>query len=161
MTTLIQTEAPVKPVVYDRSQRAYNVYCPKTGELVDTFPSGREGKRAAFQMSVQLQNPQLHTLATQWCEMYPELQARVWRAAEIVLDDGVLPAFSMQHLAVISSQNSAHGEYNVAMRDQMLQCDCEDFVSFSAPMIGENSQLLCKHLLAYVLFTQLNTNSVM
>ena len=161
MTTLIQTKAPVKSVIYDRSQRVYNVYDVHTGELADTFPSGRDGKRAAFRLSVQLQNPKLHNIAIEWQTMYPELQSRIWRAVEIVLADGVLPSFSMQHLAVINSQNSAYGEYNIAMRDEMLQCDCEDFISFSAPMIGDKSQPLCKHLLAYIIFTQLNTNTVM
>lgn len=164
MTTLPQTTHPVKPpslINYDRSERLYHVYDPSSGELISSFPSGRDGKRAAFRLSVDLQSPKLHELACEWEAQYPELQSRIWKAVEIVLGKGVLPAFSMQHLAVVTSQSSMFGDYNIAMRDQMLQCDCEDFLSFAAPMIGDNAQPMCKHLIAYVLFTRLNTNTVM
>lgn len=142
-------------VSYDRSERVYNVFDPHSGELADTFPRGINGKRAAFQLAVKLRKPQLHQLATDWIAQSPELESRIWKACQIVLDNHVLPAFSMQHLAVVKSQSSVFGDYNIAMRDQMLQCECPDFESFAAPMVGENMQPMCKHLIAYVMHAKI------
>ena len=96
-------------VIYNRSDRRYEV---ATHDDVLTFPAGVDGRRAAFQTAVELENPALHGLASQMASDHPQLASRIWRAVEIVLTDGVT---LQDGIGLVASQSSEYGDYTVQM----------------------------------------------
>lgn len=131
-------------VIYNRTNRRYEV---ATDDDVLTFPAGVDGRRAAFQTAVQMENAALHGLAAQMATDHPQLASRIWRAVEIVLTDGV----TMQDngMGLVASQSSEYGDYTVQMVDGLMTCDCEDFQGATAVYMQDGEQPFCKHLLAY------------
>ena len=130
-------------VIYNRANRRYEV---ATDDNVLTFPAGVDGRRAAFQTAVQMENPALHGLASQMASDHPQLASRIWRAVEIVLTDGVT---LQDGIGLVASQSSEYGDYTVQAVDGLMTCDCEDFQGATAVYMQNGEQPYCKHLLAY------------
>ncbi len=130
-------------VNYNRAARRYEV---ATDDNVLTFPAGVDGRRAAFQTAVQMENPALHGLAAQMASDHPQLASRIWRAVEIVLTSGVT---LQDGIGLVASQSSEYGDYTVQMVDGLMTCDCEDFQGATAVYMADGEQPYCKHLLAY------------
>lgn len=143
----------LRNVTYDRSQRVYEIF-GRNGDTVVTVPAVKsKGKKAALQFAVLVENFELHQIVVGWVRDYPALASRAWRAAELVINGDVLPPFESQWVATVVSQSNPYGDYNLRLVDGALHCECEDFLSFAAPMIGASMQPLCKHACA-VLFSQ-------
>ena len=131
-------------VIYNRSDRCYEV---ENGGKLLTFPAGANGRREAFQAAVQAQDYLLHSLAAHLCREHPQLSSRIWRACEIVLNDGV--TLQGEALALVASQSSEYGDYTVQDVDGLMACDCEDFQGATAVYMADSEQPYCKHILAY------------
>lgn len=129
-------------VIYNRSDRRYEV---ATDDNVLTFPAGVNGRRAAFQTAVQMENAALHGLASQMANDHPQLASRIWRACEIVLTGEVI---LKDGIAIVPSQSSEFGGYTVQTVDGLQTCDCEDFKGATAVYIEGNNQPFCKHILS-------------
>lgn len=130
-------------VTYDRSDRAYTVYHPATGEAIDSFPAGPDGRRMAHQIAVMLHSRPLYEVVTAYTQEHPYAEARAWRAAEIALTNGVT-AFDAATWAV-TSQSSEYGDYLVTRSAEGLVCDCPDFADMR---VIANGRTICKHTLA-------------
>jgi hypothetical protein len=133
-------------VEYERSERQYRVMDPNTGE-VETFPNGYKGRREAMRRAVYFQNPRLHRIVIELTQRWPQLESRAWRAAELVLRGSVTEAAGSEVLATVTSSNE-YGEYLLADRNQIIVCDCLDYLDGNAPYIGPAGQRMCKHILA-------------
>lgn len=140
--------------VYNRSSRRYEVEAPDGG-LLD-FPAGAEGKALAFQTAVSLFAPGVADAAGIIIRRFPHLERRVWRAVNTLLGGGVsiFPDFDTEILALVASSDGM-GAYAIRHQAGLLACECEDFVSFSAPYAGEGGQRYCYHILAYRLFLKI------
>lgn len=132
-------------VIYNRSDRRYEV---ASGNETLTFPAGVDGRREAFQAAVQVENPDLHDLASKMADDHPQLASRIWRAVEIVLTDGV--TFT-NGIGLVVSQSSEYGDYTVQFVDGLYTCDCQDFQGATAVYMEGSEQPYCKHILAYQL----------
>lgn len=132
-------------VQYNRQARQYEIADALTGEVVETFPSGQ--KAAAQQYAVSLANPRLaRIIQTEILTKRPYLQARAWKAAELVERRAVVEFVSGPYFATVSGEGDTYG----LGRDEAggLTCTCADFYGFGAPM-DESGQRWCKHLLAH------------
>ena len=140
-------------VTYDRSDRVYAVAHPETGEVVETFPAGTHGRRQAFRAAVQLVDPEIYQRAGLIIAKHPHLEARVWKAAELVVHGRVWESDSDLYVAAVESQSSEHGNYILTSdRRGLLSCDCLDFTDFTAPFTEGSLQAFCKHILAWKLY---------
>lgn len=134
-------------VSYRREEKQYHVVDPRTGD-VEAFPAGQEGRRDAMRRAVYFSHPRLFRIVTQLVEHHPALEARAWRAAELVIRGAVRKPADPEALASVASSN-AYGAYHVKVRDGLVLCDCLDYMDGGAPFVGERGQRLCKHILAY------------
>jgi hypothetical protein len=132
-------------VQYERSIQQYQVVNPITGDI-EHFPKGYAGKREAMRRVVYFQDPRLHRFVVELVERYPQVESRAWRAAELVLSDGVRNSDGEALASVASS--TTYGDYLIVARDGYIVCDCLDYMDGNAPYIGRNGQRLCKHILA-------------
>lgn len=130
-------------VNYNRAARCYEV---ANGDQTLTFPAGTDGRREAFQTAVQLENPTLYRMVAEMASNHPQLASRIWRAAEIVLMDGVT---FQDGIGLVASQSSEYGDYTVQFIDGLYACDCQDFQGATAVYMEGNEQPFCKHILAY------------
>lgn len=139
-------------VNYDRKQRKYVV---AHGNETAVFPAGRNGRKEANRFAMQMLSPRLYRLAMQLTERSPVLESRAWKAAEIVLAGGVTRHPNTSVLAMVESQSSEYGDYNITAVGDVLVCDCADFQGATAVFTDANPQPWCKHLLAYQLALRL------
>lgn len=140
----------VPAVVYNRSARHYAVVDTFTG-AIETFPAGE--KAAAEQYAIGLANPRLaRIIQTEILAKRPYLQARAWKAAELVESHAVSEFVTGPYFATVTSA-SANDIYGLG-RDGRLTCTCADFAGFGAPL-DETGQRWCKHLLAHQLVVRL------
>lgn len=130
-------------VIYNRTARRYEV---ANGDQTLTFPAGVDGRREAFQTAVQVEDPALYRLAADMAADHPQLASRIWRAAEIVLMEGVT---FKDGIGLVASQSSEYGDYTVQFADGLYTCDCQDFQGATAVYMEGNEQPYCKHILAY------------
>ena len=133
-------------VTYDRKQKVYRVED-------ETFPAGRNGRRDAFRYAVHATSPRLFRFVSEMSQKYPTLESRAWRAAEIVLNDGV--CLNNGQPATVASQSSEYGDYLIHNIAGALACDCLDFQGGTAVYISTHDQPYCKHILAYQLALRL------
>ena len=134
-------------VLYNRSDRRYEVIHPDTGEIVE-FPAGRDGRQAAFQMAVALENGTLYELAASKIADAPMLATRVWRACELVIMEQVTllePGEMPPAVATVESSNE-YGEYIVSRMHDQWVCECDDWRGGMCP--ADESGPRCKHSLA-------------
>jgi len=143
-------------VTYNRSQREYTVIDPQ-GEIIATHPAGRDGRQAAFQDAVKAQNIRLYRQAAALSDAHPQLASRIWRACEIMLSGEIICPDSGNVLAIVPSQSSEYGGYNIVNVAGLLACDCEDFQGGTAVYTDADEQPRCKHILAFELATALKT----
>jgi len=137
-------------ITYDRSARQYRVQDTTTGEI-EVFPAGC--KIEAQRYAVAMSNPRLtRIIREELLEKRPFLEARAWKAAEIVLNDDVAPADGL-YFAYVAGSNDTYALGHDA--DGLMTCTCPDFTGFGAPIVDTRGQRLCKHLLAWQLFQRL------
>jgi len=133
-------------VSYQRDERQYRVLDPDTGEI-ESFPAGQLGRRDAMRRAVNFSHPRLYQIVTDMVKRWPQLEARAWRAANLVINGKVKNADDDEALASVTSSNE-YGDYLVKARGGLIICDCLDYMEGGAPLIGESGQRLCKHILA-------------
>lgn len=133
-------------VSYEREVRQYQVLDPGTGEI-ESFPAGQIGRRDAMHRAVYFSQPRLHNIVTEMVKRWPQLEARAWRAANLVIRGEVKRATDDEALANVTSSNE-YGDYLVKTRDGLIICDCLDYMEGGAPFISDSGQRLCKHILA-------------
>lgn len=138
-------------VTYQRDERLYQVMDPESG-VIETFPSGNQGRRDAMRCAVQFQSPRLYRIVTELVQRYPVLESRAWRAAELALNGSVKSVDEDGLLATVTGSDE-YGDYLVKSRNGFIQCDCIDFTDGNAPYVGPTAQRFCKHILA-VQFTR-------
>ncbi len=85
---------------------------------------------------------------------WPTLEARAWRAAELIVTDGVTPVADGETVAMVRSK-SGYGDYLIKSQNGRWSCDCIDFIDGQAPYVGPSGQRLCKHILAVKLTQRL------
>lgn len=132
-------------ITYDRRERIYK-WESEDGQVL-TAPSGR--KAELFQAAVAMLDPALFAAASQIIEVHPQLERVVWKAVEIVVDDGVevFPGMQEDVYAMVESSDG-YGRYAIGNDNGYMTCQCEHFQSFAAP-ITESGNRYCKHILAY------------
>lgn len=133
-------------IQYDRSERIYRLTDPATGEIVNEFPAGRDGRQAAFRAGVQTLSPSLYDLVMKAIGRNPVLASRIWKACEILLSGGVT-RFDDTTYCVQSQSANEFGDYTVSILDGgHLHCDCAD-IGLWLP----SGQPVCKHRLAVII----------
>jgi hypothetical protein len=128
-------------VTYDRKAKSYSVTA--AGEHV-SFPAGVDGKAEAVKCAVRLLNRDVHDACQQLERVYPHLENRIWKAAEIAVTGRV-----SAH-GVLASDGV--GVYPIGREASgYVTCSCFDFAEFHAPflVLDGRIQAACIHLLAY------------
>ena len=133
-------------VSYQRENRQYEVLNPETGEI-ESFPAGHSGRREAMRQAVHFSHPRLYRIVIEMVQRWPQLEARSWRAANMVIRGAVKRPADDEALASVTSSNE-YGDYLVKERGELIICDCLDYMEGGAPLINESGQRLCKHILA-------------
>jgi len=133
-------------VSYQRENRQYEVLNPNTGEI-ESFPAGHSGRRDAMRQAVHFSHPRLYRIVIEMVQRWPQLEARAWRAANLVIRGAVKKPADDEALASVTSSNE-YGDYLVKDRGGLIICDCLDYMEGGAPLINESGQRLCKHILA-------------
>ncbi len=148
---MISQISHVVNIEYNRSARSYEWADPDSGEVF-SFPSGPEGKAAAFRFAVQMFAPELYDAAVSIIRKNPQFERRVWRAVNTVLSGGVSIYPDLADTSIIAAVDSSDGmgAYNIRHSDGYRTCECEDFTSMSAP-ITTSGRRYCYHLLAFEL----------
>lgn len=134
-------------ITYDRSAREYRWTDPDSGEVF-TFPSGKQGKAAAWRFAVAMLDPDLYDAAERIIARHPQLERVTWRGVELVLNGGVdiLPGQPGGVVAKVASSDG-YGRYNITQTGGYYTCECEHFRSFAAPVTTAGARY-CKHLVA-------------
>jgi hypothetical protein len=140
-------------VSYEREVRQYQVLDPDTGEI-ESFPAGQGGRRDAMRRAVDFSHPRLYRIVIEMVQRWPQLEARAWRAANLVIRGEVKRPPDDEALASVASSNE-YGDYLVKARGGLIICDCLDYMEGGAPFISESGQRLCKHILATQLTSRL------
>lgn len=140
-------------IKYNRSRKVYQVISP-WGEIVNDFPSGPQGKRAAELEALRIDDEaaykQAAFLRLHVFTAYPETHRRIWKAGRIAADGQVYKAHPL-------SQYNGREAYHVGSQSQEIfytvtrdrdtekyACTCPDFNEYHAPTI--RGQKLCKHI---------------
>lgn len=139
-------------IPFNRSTRKYEV---AHGDALVEFPAGLAGKRNAFKMTIYAASRRLYRLVDDLAKKHPALESRAWKAAEIVIEEGVNRQVDGA-LAIVASQSSEYGDYLIQEVDGLLACDCVDFTGHTAPFVGHSFQRLCKHILSYQIAVRLS-----
>lgn len=141
-------------VSYNRQTRNWEL--KRDDETLATFPAGANGKRAAQIHRLELLNPKALDLALETEKLFPQLNGRPIRAAEIVAGGGV--ALDMATgIHEVQSQNGRELPYLVEYWRGLWLCNCIDCREGGAPLVDGISSHCCKHILA-VLFEYDNDN---
>lgn len=145
---MLDLTPPVVNIAYNRSARSYEWADPDSGEVF-SFPSGPEGKAMAFRFAVQMFAPELYGAAVSIIRKNPSFERRVWKAVNAVLNAGVhiLPDLAETTIIATVDSSDGMGAYNIRHSDGYRTCECDDFVTMSAP-ITAGGRRYCYHLLA-------------
>lgn len=134
-------------ITYNRSTRVYEVVHPHTGEIVESFPS--KARHEAFIYLVALFEPELYAVAQRIIARNPQFERRVWKAAELLMNNQVeVLDVPVNNVVAKVAASDGYGRYNVTIEGGYLACECEDWQSAAAPLT-ETGARYCKHLLAY------------
>lgn len=154
--TISKTQA-----IYNRSGKRWQVIAP-TGEIINEFPAGEQGKRAASMEAIRYADPVGYRQAVDFRSniflSYPMTWPRIWKAARIVADGQVFEAHPLspnagQEAYHVHSQSEAIF-YTVTSNDKFYSCTCPDFDEFHAPTVS--GQKLCKHIFAVKIMKGIN-----
>lgn len=143
---------------YNRKMKQWEVTA--NGRLLSAHPAGQQ---EAEQAAIQHNDPVIYGLAFYLAHDlfrgYPELNGRLWRAAEIVINGDVREPYhfneSRYTISRVKKTDPAPYEmtgnhsrhYFINRSDSGLySCDCYDYINDHAPRI--QGQKLCKHILA-------------
>lgn len=138
-------------VTYNRSIRVYQVPHPDTGEIAE-FPAGC--KAEAERWAIAAANPRLARIVRdEVLARHPYLESRAWKAAAYLLEDRVTPApDDPLYFAYVTGNGNT---YALRHEDDLMSCTCSDYAGFGAPLVAENGQRLCCHLISWSLFQRL------
>jgi hypothetical protein len=136
---------------YNRTQKQYEWTDPDSGEIL-TAPSGPENKAQLFRAAVGIFDPDLHAAALRMIEAQPQLERVVWKAVEIVANDGI-EVFDVAQGNVLAMVNSSdgYGRYAVYSDNGHTACQCEHWQSLVAPLT-QSGRRVCKHIAAMYLW---------
>lgn len=154
-------------LTYNRSLMQWEL-ADQSGSILAIYPPGNEGQQAAQVDQLKVDDPDLHAaafyLAADLFRGHPELQKRVWRAADIVKNGDVRPPFQVgeqPHTVARVKSDSKSGpqaKYHYVVTrspaNRRYACGCFDYESGAAPKI--EGQKLCKHILAVKLMKIIN-----
>lgn len=144
------TKVNLPAVTYDRSERAYRVIDAESGEIVETFPAGH--KAEAERYAIAFFSPRLARIVQdELLAKRPYLEARAWRAAELVLSHAVAAADGLYVAYVAGSGDT----YAIGHDGHGVTCTCPDYTGFGAPVVDGSGQRMCKHILAWRLWQRL------
>jgi hypothetical protein len=134
-------------IQYDRSGRRYVWTDPESGEMF-TFPSGAQGKAAAWRFAVSMLDPELFGMAQRIIARHPQLERVTWRGVELVLNGHVeiMPGAPDGVVALVESSDH-YGRHHIRQDDGYFTCTCEHFTSHEAPLTTAGARY-CKHLIA-------------
>lgn len=143
-------------ITYDDKKNQYQV---SAGAEFLTFPGTPEGHQAAIEAGIKLDDPQVYAaafyLAHDLFRHRRQLQARVWRAARLLVDGRVrkpFPQDGMQVKARVQPERDDN-RHPIPYRVRRFQtasyvCDCFDFLrNPSIPKV--QGQRMCIHIMAY------------
>lgn len=133
-------------ITYDRKQKEYQWVDPNSGEILTAPP---KCKGDLFRAAVGLLDPSLYEAVITLSEKHPQLERIAWKAAEIVVSNGV-EILGDENLAVLARVASSDGMGRYAV-EYSNSCNCEHFVSQAAPMTSAG-HCYCKHILAAHLY---------
>jgi hypothetical protein len=128
--------------------RGYQVV-DSDGQVLAQFGVGAGEKQRALRYQLQLENPEILRVSDRLLAKYPELRARLLRAAQLCASGNVQLNGSPGHYYV-SSQSGNDVVYDVDTA--LSSCTCPDWeqgllgISRAAPWCGTGPK--CKHLLA-------------
>lgn len=134
-------------ITYNQKARQYEFIHPETGEI---FAAPAKQKGELFRAVISMLDPELYAAATRIIERHPQLERGVWKAVEIVANDGVELVMANGVLSMIASSDGM-GRYPITSDNGYLSCSCEHFQSMAAPMTEQGNRY-CKHLLAHHLW---------
>lgn len=131
----------------------------QNGDRSASFGSGSTGYYKAIRHAIQLQYPALAQAVLTLAEKYDhgDFIKRAWRAALIVIADGIItpgPAAMPGTIARVISQKTQRTHYYIRLLTsttnpdrpfKYLSCTCPDY-EHGAPVIG--ARKYCKHVLA-------------
>lgn len=141
---------------YSRKAKEYRLIDKETGEVVENYPQGSEGKATAERRKLELEHPELApVLADLVARHGGNDQGRAFRGAQIVADEGVSPNGDVGLFYVDSQDPGKEGiRYLVNLARQ--RCECEDWQNgwaghkHGAPNI--DGLPFCKHIAACRIF---------
>ena len=133
-------------ITYDRKQKEYQWTDPNSGEIL-TAPSKCKGD--LFRAAVGLLDPALYDAVEAVASKHPQLERVAWKAAEIVVSNGV-EILGDDNLAVLAQVASSDGLGRYAVEHD-YSCNCEHYTSLAAPMTSSGRRY-CKHGLATALY---------
>lgn len=136
---------------YNRTEKRYEWTDPDSGEII-TAPSGAENKAHLFRAAIGILDPELHAAALRMIEAQPQLERVVWKAVEIVANDGI-EVYDVPQGDALAMANSSdgYGRYAIINSDGHTECQCEHWQSLSAPLTL-NGRRVCKHIAAMYLW---------
>lgn len=137
-------------IEYDRKSKQYQWTEPESGQTL-TAPSGR--KHELFRAAVAILDPDLFQAAERIIESHPQLERVAWRGVELVCDNKVeIFPEPINGVAGRVESSDGYGRYALTFNeDGKLDCQCEHYTGFDAPMI-HTGETFCKHKLAYNLY---------
>lgn len=153
-------------VFYNRKEKNWLAL---DGEIeVARFPHGGAGKEAACIEAVRHSSVDVYGRARAAMRKQPQLSARIWRAAQDVVNHHVFaarPGNKVNEVGRVRSSTfnpaeadarlyDADGCYSIQHRGFLL-CPCEDFQFEKAPLMA-NGQRACRHILAFLLARSTN-----
>lgn len=143
---------------YNRKTKAWEVTA--NGRFLSTHPAGKQGQQEAEQAAIKHNDPEIYGLtfylAHDLFRDYPELNGRLWRAAEIVINGDVRQPYHIDSRATVArvkSQNPKpfeEGKHHTIDRPDpngRYYCSCYDFTD-NEKCPDVQGQKLCKHIIA-------------
>lgn len=133
-------------IEYNRQAKQYEWVDPNSGEILTAPP---KCKGDLFRAAVGLLDPTLYEAVITLSEKHPQLERCAWKAAEIVVSNGV-EILGDDNLAVLARVSSSDGYGRYAV-EQDYTCNCEHWQSMAAP-VTSTGRRFCKHGLSVALY---------
>lgn len=135
---------------YNRKERRYEWMDPDSGEIL-TAPPGKENKADLFRAAVGMLDPDLYAAAQRMIENQPQLERVVWRAVEIVCEEGVdVFATPRGNVLAMVASSDGYGRYAIQNDNGNISCQCPHWQELMAP-VTQSGRRVCKHVSAYYL----------
>lgn len=136
-------------ITYDHKDKLYKWVDQESGQV---FTAPAKQKHELFRAVVAMLDPDLYQSAQAIIGRHPQLERGVWKAVEIVCNQGI-EVYAVPQGDVLAMVNSSdgYGRYALQNDNGYITCQCPHFTALEAPMI-ETGEQYCKHKLAYRLY---------